>query len=115
MSKGRSNLVDHSSMDGIESLQEMESLPGFQHTDQSLFGMSGSVYDRLRLKMAFMIFVVFCVINSDAFAEQVLAVMSPRNYNASMDKLTEMGILSGGAILACTYILLDLLETSGVL
>lgn len=104
--------------DGIEPLdhgyKHMSSLTDNQ-SDNSLFGVSERLYDRMRLKMAFMLFVVFCIINSDAFAEQVLSTLSPKMYNAGLDKLTDYGVFTSGAILSAVYVVLDLLETSNVL
>jgi hypothetical protein len=105
--------------DGVESLDNisaggMSSLTDNQ-PDTSLFGVSERLYDRMRLKMAFMLFVVFCIINSDAFAEQVLSTLSPKMYNAGLDKLTDYGVFTSGAILSAVYVILDLLETSNVL
>jgi hypothetical protein len=83
--------------------------------DNSLFNASGVLYDNLRIKVAFIIFITFCLVNSDVFAENVLAKLSPKNYNSASDKLTERGIFSAGAITATVFLFVEMLDSSNII
>lgn len=85
-----------------------------QAEDNSLFGIGGSMYDAMHIKIAFLLFLVFCIINTDVFAEHVLGRLSKKNYDRVQDKISERGILIGGVFMSVSYLIVDLMVSRGL-
>lgn len=82
--------------------------------DNSLFSIGGSMYDAMHIKIAFLLFIVFCIINTDVFAEHVLGKLSKKNYDRVQDKISERGILVGGIFMSVAYLIIDLMVSRGL-
>lgn len=80
-----------------------------------LFHSIAAVYDNSNIKIAFMLFVVYIILNTDIFAERALRKINSDAYDVTNDKITPSGICMSGMILAITYIILDLLSSGGVI
>lgn len=83
------------------------------YEDNSLFSISGNMYDEMHIKIAFLLFIIFCIINTDIFAEHVLGRLSKKNYDRVQDKVSERGILVGGIFMSASYLVIDLLNKRG--
>ncbi len=83
--------------------------------DNSLFGLVGAVYDEMHLKIAFLLFIIFCIINTDIFAEHVLGRLSAKNYDRSQDKISDRGIVTAGLVMSGAYIVIDMLNAKEII
>lgn len=83
-------------------------------TNNTLFDMSGNIYDELHIKIAFMLFIIFCILNTDIFAEHVLGKLSKKNYDREQDKISDRGIFVSGLFMSASYLILDLLSSRKV-
>ena len=72
-----------------------------------LFHICSKVYDGMKLKIASILFVVFIILNSDVYAENVLAKFFTNSYDSSCDSVTEKGIIISGILMIIVYIILD--------
>lgn len=76
--------------------------------DNDLFGVSTNLYDEIKFKIAFLIFIIYLIINSDIFVEGILSKFISGTYNPAEDKVTEKGIITSGVVLSLLYILIDI-------
>jgi hypothetical protein len=72
-----------------------------------LFHICSKVYDNMKLKLASILFVVFIILNSDVYAENILAKFFTNSYDSSCDNITEKGIIISGILMVIIYIILD--------
>ncbi len=77
--------------------------------NNDLFGVTGNLYDAMKIKVAFLIFILYIIINSDIFVENILSKFIKGTYDQSTDKCTEKGILVSGIVLSLLYIVIDLI------
>ncbi len=82
--------------------------------DHSLFNIGGRIYDAMHIKIAFLLFIIFCIINTDVFAENVLGRISKKNYDKVQDKVSDRGIVMGGLFLSASYLVVDLFNSRGL-
>jgi hypothetical protein len=80
-----------------------------------LFHVCSKVYDTMKLKLAGMLFVIFIILNSDVYAENILGNFFNNSYDHSCDGITEKGIIISGIIMVILYLLLDSLYENGCL
>jgi len=95
---------------GIEELGYIVST-----NSEDLFHLSGAFYDSLNIKVAFLLFVVYILLNTDIFAESVLRKISKDAYDMSSDKITPKGIIVSAMMLSLFYIVVDLLADAKVI
>lgn len=100
-------------MDNIDS--EIISLTDFSKPKNQgdLFHVCSKVYDNMKLKLASILFIVFIILNSDIYAENVLGNFFNNSYDHSCDGITEKGIVISGIIMVISYIILDGLYENG--
>lgn len=84
------------------------------HTED-LFHVGGAIYDASKVKVAFIIFVAYILLNTDIFAESVLSKINKKTYDMSSDKITGYGIIVSAMMLSLFYILVDILATNHVI
>jgi hypothetical protein len=72
-----------------------------------LFHICSKVYDNMKIKLAGILFVVFIILNSDIYAENILAKFFTNSYDNSCDTITEKGIIISGILMIIIYIILD--------
>jgi hypothetical protein len=72
-----------------------------------LFHICSKVYDNMKLKLASILFIVFIILNSDVYAENILAKFFTNSYDNSCDAITEKGIIISGILMVMIYIILD--------
>lgn len=94
---------------------EILSMDDIKYTSDDLFNVSATVYDEMKLKLAFLLFIMFIILNTDIFAENILSKISKSNYDNSIDKITDKGIFTSGIILASTYVFLDILDKKKII
>lgn len=80
-----------------------------------LFQSLAAIYDNSNIKIAFILFVIYVILNTDIFAERVLRKIRSDTYDMTNDKVTSTGILVSGMILSITYIFIDLLASGDVI
>jgi hypothetical protein len=69
----------------------------------------------MKLKLAGRLFVIFIILNSDVYAENILGNFFNNSYDHSCDGITEKGIIISGIIMVILYLLLDSLYENGCL
>jgi hypothetical protein len=97
--------------DGIEDIVELSSdlyINDYRKTSD-LFHLSGAFYDACSIKIAFVIFITYILMNTDIFAESVLSKISKKNYDMSSDKITGRGIVTSAMLFSLFYIIIDIL------
>lgn len=94
---------------------EILSADEIKYTSDDLFSVSATVYDEMKIKLAFLLFIIFIILNTDIFAENVLSKISKNNYDNSIDKITEKGIVTSGILLASSFLFLDLLDKKKII
>jgi hypothetical protein len=94
----------------MQPLEGIEALPV-----DDLFHSVGKLYDSSNIKISFLLFVGYIIINTDIFAERALNKIVPGSYDMSNDKFTSTGILVAGMALSLFYLLVDLLTKSNIL
>ena len=75
----------------------------------NLFHVCSKFYDHAKLKLASLLFIVFIILNTDIYAENVLSKFFKSSYDTDLNTITEKGIVISGIIMAILYILLDIL------
>jgi len=101
--------------EGIEELYISVNTNNKKFASEDLFHVGGAIYDASKIKIAFMIFVAYILINTDIFAESVLSKISKKNYDMNSDKITGRGIVISAMMLSMFYIIIDLLAASGII
>lgn len=72
-----------------------------------LFHICSKVYDTMKLKIASFLFIIFIILNSDIYAENILSKFFTNCYDSNYDNFTEKGIIISGIIMSLSYIILD--------
>ncbi len=81
--------------------------------NNDLFGVGGKLYDNIKWKISFFIFILYIILNSDIFVENILSKFIDGTYDQSSDKITEKGIITSGIVLSLLYIMMDLIYENG--
>lgn len=98
--------------DGVESLGECRNKENYS---SDLFHVFGAVYDNMQIKISFILFITFVVLNTDIFADSCLRKITTGTYNMSQDKITAKGVVVSAMILSIVYIIVDLLVTKNII
>lgn len=80
-----------------------------------LYQLSNNLYDLLNLKIAFILFLLYYILNSDIFVELGLNNIFRNAYDKVNDKITEKGIIIAGIFLSLSYLLIDLLDKKKII
>jgi len=100
-------------MENIDSellnISDFQTTYSYRKKNADLFYMCSKFYDNAKIKIAFFLFMLFIILNTDIYAENILSRLFKNSYEASTDTITEKGIIISGMILAFSYIILDLL------
>jgi len=75
-----------------------------------LFDVSKKFYNVLNFKIAFILFFIYYILNTDLFVEHGLNYLFNGVYDIKNDKITEKGIVISGIVLSITYIFIDFLH-----
>lgn len=75
-----------------------------------LYQLSTNLYDLLNLKIGFILFLLYYILNSDIFIDLGLNKLFSNCYDRVNDKITEKGIIISGILLTLLYLTIDLLE-----
>lgn len=98
-------------MDNSDIDSETLDISEFKKNDKNgdLFHIMTNIYDTIKIKIAFLLFMIYIIVNSDIFAENVLSKFISGTYNYCDDKITDKGIVLSAMILAISYIFIDFL------
>ena len=80
-----------------------------------LYQLSSKFYNLINIKISFLIFITYYILNTDIFVERGLAKIFNNVYDATHDKLTEKGIVMSGIVLSMIYILYDFLDKKKII
>jgi hypothetical protein len=80
-----------------------------------LYQLSSKFYDILNLKISLLLFLTYCILNTDVFIEKGLNKVFNNVYDINNDKFTEKGIIISGIILSVCYIIYDLLNKKNII
>jgi len=81
-----------------------------------LYQLSNKFYDLLNLKIAFILFLLYYILNTDIFVELVFSNRYIIDaYDSVNDKITEKGIIISGIILSLCYLVIDLLDKKNII
>jgi hypothetical protein len=77
------------------------------------FDIFGSIFGRMNIWIAILLFIVFIIINLTVFVDEILKKISS-DFVAADGNPTSSGILVQGVFLSVAYIIIDLLVSGGV-
>lgn len=80
-----------------------------------LYQLSSKFYDIINIKIAFLLFITYYILNTDIFIEKGLSKLFCNVYDTTHDKFTEKGIILSGIILSMIYILYDFLDKKNII
>lgn len=80
-----------------------------------LYQLSTNLYDLLNLKIGFILFLLYYILNSDIFIDLALNKLFLNSYDRVNDKITEKGIIISGVILTLLYLIIDLLDKKKII
>lgn len=80
-----------------------------------LFQISNKIYEIMNIKIAFLIFLFYTILNTDTFVENVLSKIFNNIYDSKNDTVTCKGIIISGIILSVIYMLLDMLDKKDII
>jgi hypothetical protein len=78
------------------------------------FDIFGSILGKLNIWIAVLIFIIFILMNTSFFIEDVIKKINS-DFVASDGNLTSNGIIIQGVFLSLAYIVVDLLVSGGIL
>ena len=80
-----------------------------------LYQLSSKFYDLINIKIAFLLFITYFILNTDVFIEKGLSKLFCGVYDITHDKFTEKGIVLSGILLSIFYIIFDLLDKKKII
>lgn len=80
-----------------------------------LYQLGSKFYELLNFKIAFMLCLIYYILNSDRFIEFGLEKLFSNSYDKTNDKITEKGIVISGIILSICYLLIDFLDKKKII
>lgn len=98
--------------EGIENLEDDVKEKKYS---SDLFHVVGAIYDNMEIKISFILFITFILLNTDIFADNCLRKIASGTYDSSQDKITAKGVMISAMILSITYILVDLLVSKNII
>lgn len=85
-----------------------------ESTKHDGFDIFGNVISKINLWVAFLLFIIFILMNTTFFIDDVLKKISS-DFVALDGNLTSSGIIIQGVMLSLSYIVIDLLVSGGIL
>lgn len=80
-----------------------------------LYQLSSKFYDLINIKIAFLLFIIYFILNTDVFIEKGLSKIFCGVYDTSHDRFTEKGIVISGILLSIMYIIIDFLDKKKII
>lgn len=80
-----------------------------------LYQLGSKFYELLNFKIAFILCLVYYILNSDRFIEFGLEKIFGNTYDKINDKITEKGIIISGIMLALCYLIIDVLDKKNII
>jgi hypothetical protein len=80
-----------------------------------LYQVSDKLYNMMNIKIAFLLFCVYIILNSDIFIEFSLSKMFCNIYDPVNDKVTNKAIIITGLCLSISYIVIDILDKKDII
>lgn len=78
------------------------------------FDVFGSIFGKLNIWTAFLIFIIFVLMNTNFFIDEIMKKMSS-DFVLLDGNLSSSGIIVQGVMLSLSYLIIDLLVTGGIL
>lgn len=80
-----------------------------------LYQLSSKFYEIINIKIAFLLFISYYILNTDIFIEKGLSRLFSGVYDYTHDKFTEKGIVISGILLSTLYIIYDFLDKKKII
>jgi hypothetical protein len=81
-----------------------------------LYQLSNKFYELLNLKIAFILFLLYYILNTDIFIELAFSNGFIKNtYDSVNDKITERGVIISGIVLTLCYLIIDILDKKNII
>lgn len=109
------DLLNCDDSDPIFSIYKKKREPVEKENVGDLYQLSNNLYDLLNLKIGFILFLLYYILNSDIFMELGLNNIFSNAYDRVNDKITEKGIIISGMFLVLSYLLIDLLDKKKII
>jgi hypothetical protein len=103
--------------DPILSIDEdLKNIQNMNNDIGDLYQLSNKFYDLLNIKIAFLLFLIYYILNTDIFIELAFSNNFIKNvYDRTNDKITEKGIVISGIILSMCYLVIDMLNKKNII
>ena len=83
--------------------------------DNDCYAIITDTICNLNLKIGFILFLVYFVINTDYFCENVLYHVDKSSYDIHKMTLSNRGFIINGLILICIYLMVDLASQNEII
>ena len=79
------------------------------------YGVIWSVISSMNIKIAFLLFISYIILNTDIFTENILYNISNEEKKKKNMKVSNKGFVITGLILIIIYLFIDLADKGGIL
>lgn len=79
------------------------------------YGVIWSVISSMNIKIAFLLFISYIILNTDIFTENILYNISNDAFDKKNMKVSNKGFIITGLILIIIYLFIDLADKGGIL
>ena len=79
------------------------------------YGVISSVISSMNIKIAFLLFISYIILNTDIFTENILYNISNEAFDKKNMKVSNKGFVITGLILIIIYLFIDLADKGGIL
>ncbi len=79
------------------------------------YGVIWSVISSMNIKIAFLLFISYIILNTDIFTENILYNISNEAFDKKNMKVSNKGFIITGLILIIIYLFIDLADKGGIL
>lgn len=79
------------------------------------YGVIWSVISSMNIKIAFLLFISYIILNTDIFTENILYNISNEAFDKKNMKVSNKGFVITGLILIIIYLFIDLADKGGIL
>lgn len=79
------------------------------------YGVIWSIISSMNIKIAFLLFISYIILNTDIFTENILYNISNEAFDKKNMKVSNKGFVITGLILIIIYLFIDLADKGGIL
>lgn len=85
------------------------------NSENDLSNIIYNITSSINLKISFLLYLFFLVLNTDTFAESILLRLSEDNYDNTIMCITPKGYMTMGLFLVVFYIVIDIMNQNNMI